>query len=276
MITAFTAADRTAHGAKALFTLLRRNKIRVEHVYCDSVVLKTVTYERYRGRVNWTSVDRFIHSGRGNILCPEGTELPAERGYRRFSSDELDLRLCENAALFLMNNIGYPHVRVALIDDNGDHEALCTYLTDKTDRLTVVTRRIRQYLDEADRLLEEKGAVLSVSKSVSPLKNADLIIAPAPLTRDLNCPDDAVILSSAAPTVYQNAPVIRGYSFELPQKYREMKPDFLDDMYFASAIYTLAGAYELGSSVFRRCFDGASVHTRNSLLEQLKKRLGQS
>ena len=273
MITAFHTADRTASGAGAILNLFRRNRIRVEHLYCDSVALKSITYERFRGRVNWTSVDRFIGGHRNRILCREGTELPAERGYRRYESDALRLRLCENAAIFLLRNAGSHRVRVVLLDDTGEHAGLCAYLIEETDRVSVVTKNTRLYLSEADRLLEEKGAVLTVGKSSSPLRFADLIIAPAALTRDLHCADDAVILSAFAPTVAQNAPVISDYSFELPEKYAAVKPDYLDEMYFASAMYTLAGGHELGTSVFRRCSDGDTIHTRKSLIEQLKRRL---
>lgn len=273
MITAFHIADKTVRGPGAVFRCLKRNRIRVEHLYCDAAAVKSITYERCRGRVNWTTVDRFIPSKRALLLCREGTELPAERGYRRFVSDELCQRLCENAAMYLMNHIKEPNVRVALIDDSGDHTALCSYLADDTDSLCVITRKPRLYLDEAERLLEEKGAALRVSKSLSPLKTADLIIAPAQLDRDLNCAEDAVILSAAAPAVTQNAPVICEYSIDLPEKHRAVKPDYLDDLYFASAMYALAGAHELGSSIFRRCTDGTVIHTRASLLQCLKKRL---
>lgn len=273
MITAFQLMDNTVQGPKAVFSLFRRNRIRVEHLYCDAVALKSITYECWRGRVNWTAVDRFIHAKRAMILCREGTELPADRGYRRFDSDELRIRICENAAMYLMNNIADPCVRVALIDDGGDHTGLCGCLADETDRLCIVTQKPRLYLDEAERLLEEKGAVMRVTKSLAPLHKADLIIAPALITRDLHCADDAVILSAFEPTVAQNAPVICGYSIDLPEKFRSIKPDYLDDLYFASAMYTLAGAHELGSSIFRRCGDGSTIHTRMSLLERLKKRL---
>lgn len=272
MITAFHIADNTRSGWSAMLHLFRRNRIRVEHRYCDKVAVTSVTYEQHRGRVSWQSVDRFVGSHRGQLLCREGIPLPADRGYRRFDSDELRVRLCENAALYLLNDCREP-LRVALVDDSGDHAGLCRYLAECTDMITVVTSDTSLYLDEADRLLQEKGAVISVTKGTSALRNADLIIAPASLDRDLRCADDAVILSAAEPTVGQNAPVIHDYSIDLPQKFSDLKPDFLDDMYFASALYTLAGAHELGASVFRRCTDGRTIHTRKSLSQQLKKRL---
>lgn len=272
MITAFHMADRTASGPRAVLNLFHRNRIRVEHLYCDSVALKSITYERFRGRVNWTSVDRFIGGHRNRILCREETALPADRGYRRYESDELRLRLCENAALYLLRHAGSQNVRVVLIDDTGEHAGLCAYLIEETDRVSVVTKNTRLYLSEADRLLEEKGAVLTVGKSCGPLRFADLVIAPAVLTRDLHCADDALILSAFAPTVAQNAPVISDYTIDLPEKYSAIKPAYLDDMYFACAMYSLAGAHELGASIFRRCSDGGTIHTRSSLIRLLQNR----
>ena len=67
----------------------------------------------------------------------------------------------------------------------------------------------------------------------------------------------------------QNAPVVYEYFFELPKKYQDIKPPYLDDMYFASALYALAGARELGSELFTRCGDGSILHTRMSLTDTL-------
>ena len=270
MMTAFYLSDNTASGVRAVRNWFRRNRIRVEHRYCDTVALKSVTYEWYRGAVNRTSIKRFLGSS-CEILCGDGNGLP--EGYKRFSSDELSRRLCENAALYLLNSIGTPHIRIVLTDDTGDHIGLCRYLADHTDSLSVITEKTKLFLDEADRLIEEKGAVIRISRGDAPLKNADLIIAPAPLKRTLPCDANAVILSSAAPLAAQNAPVIRDYAIELPEKYRALCPSYLESGYFASALYTLAGAHELGSSSFRRCTDGYSVHTRMSLTELLRRRL---
>ena len=270
MITAFHLEDNTRRGIKGALNQLRRNRIRVEHLYCDAAAVRSVVYERCHGKIGWAGVERFIGGERTRLLCREGIPLPSERGYRRFTSDELQKRLCENAAVFLLNHSDADRVSVALMDDTGDHMSLCTYLADLTDRLCIVTRSPQLYLGEADRMLEEKGAVIRISKSCTPLKCADLIIAPARIERDLGCSPDAVILSAAEPTVAQNAPVIFDYSIELPQKYRSVKPDYLDEMYFAAAMYSLAGAHELGTSIFRRCTDGKTIHTRMSLLELLK------
>ena len=139
--------------------------------------------------------------------------------------------------------------------------------------MTVVTDSPRVYREEADRLLEEKGAVLRISTDRGAIGDADMIIAPERLDGVLGCSDEAVIFSSEKPIHPQPSPVIYDYTFDLPEKFCSLCPDYLEPMYFASALYALAGVHELGASVFTRCCDGRVLHTRMSLIKQLKARL---
>ena len=273
MLTALNIEEYTRRGLRGMLSLLRHNRIRVEHLYCDAAAVKSVVYEHRRGKISWATIDRFVRSNRDCLLCPPELDLPSEDGYRRCCDPELNRRMCENAALYLLGEIGSAHTRVVLIDDSGERAGLCPYLVNETDSLRVMTCRPHLYLREADRILEERGAAIRISAGEADLREADLIIAPHALDRDIRCSDDAVILSGEAPLVRQNAPVVYEYIFDLPDKYRSIKPTYLDEMYFASALYSLCGVHELGSSVFRRCCDGRVLHTRISLLEVLRQRL---
>ncbi len=265
MITALNIEEKRQKGLLKLFSRLKSNRIRVEHRYCDAAAVKCITYEQYRRRVNWNSIDRFVKAQRNHLLCPESLALPAESGYRRFCSTELSERLCENAALTLLDMLRDRRVSVALCDDSGERVGLCRYLLSGCDPLDVVTDVPEVYLDEADRLMEDCGAVLRVHKSTEILAAADLIVAPGRLDTPLPCRKDALILSGAEPTAEQPCTVIWQYSYPLPQKYAEIKPAFLDEMYFASALYVMARAHELGSFGFRLCSDGQVMHTPASL-----------
>lgn len=275
MLTALNIEEHRRAGILGLLSALRRNRIRVEHSYSDSAAVKSVVYELRRGGVSWAAIDRFVKGERGRVLCPQGLELSASDGYRRFVSRDLDIRLCENAALWLLREAGGLRSAVVLIDPEGERAGLCAYLADYTDRLRVITDNTRLYLDEADRLLEERGAAITVARAGASAGDADLVISPEPIRAPLDCPADAVVLSSAPPEAGSAAPVIHEYFFDLPEKYRAIRPPYLDEGYFASALYTLAGAHELGSAVFRRCGDGRVMHTRASLLERFRARTQQ-
>ena len=267
-----TALQIEEHG-RGFFRFLRRNRIRVEHRYCDAATLKCVTYEHYRGKVSWTSVDRFVKAQRNRVLCASETILPPNSGYKRFSSYDLSRRMCENAALYLLRNLTEYPVKAVLVDQSGDRADLCEYLAAYCDPVYVMSAAMEPYTAQAEYLLHEKGAAIRLCRDKSCLKDADLIIAPDCQAESLPCPADALILTGEKPAEAQNAATIYDYYFDLPAKYRELCPAFLEEMYFASALYTMAGARELGSEIFTRCGDGVTIHSRASLVELLKKRL---
>lgn len=252
---------------------LRRNRIRVEHRYCDAATLKCVTYEHYRGKINWTSIDRFVKAQRNRVLCAPDMELSPASGYKRFVSSDLSRRMCENAALYLLRTVSEPQIKVVLVDDDGDCAGLCEYLAEYCDPIYVLSKEMTVYAAQTEYLLNEKGAALKLCRDKNCLRDADLIIAPKRLEEVLPCPSDALILTGEVPAVPQNGVTVYEYFFDLPTKFREICPDFLDEMYFASALYAMAGARELGSEVFTRCGDGVTIHTRGSLVEALKNRL---
>lgn len=251
-------------------SFLRHNRLRVEHSFCDNAAVKSITYEHWRGKLGWGAIDRFVKGQRGQLLCEKGTPLPPDSSYKRFESFELSRRMSENAALYLLREAGRD-VSVALIDEDGSHAALCEELVDRTRLPVVYTRATEFYIQQAQKLLREKGAAVKISRNVSCLRDADLIIAPERITEPLLCRPTAVILSGEKPTTAQNAPVVYDYYIELPHKLLELKPAYLDDDYFASALYTLANIHALGSELFYRCGDGSVLHTRKSLVQLLNQ-----
>lgn len=269
MITALNIEEKHTKGIGRLFCAFRQNRIRVDHRYCDSAAIKCVTYEKFRRRVSWSAIDRFVKSQRGCVLCPPALELPEELGYRRFESTELMERMCENAALSLLKRIGDRRVRVVLVDRAGERLSMCRYLADFCDVLEVVTDAPRIYLDEAEALLSDKGAIMRIHTCEDVIAQAQLIIAPSRLTEVLPADREALILSGSQPRVRQNSSVIYEYFFELPEKYASIRPEFLDDMYFASALYVMSRSHELGSYSFRYCSDGVTIHTPSSLAKML-------
>lgn len=259
--------------SKGILRYLRRNRIRVEHRYCDAATLKCVTYEHYHGKVNWTSIDRFVKAQRNRVLCAPEMEIASNSGYKRFASPELSRRMCENAALYLLRSAVNPRIKAVLVDEEGDCVGLCEYLVRYCDPVNVLSAATKIYAAQAEYLLNEKGASLRLCRDKACLNDADLIIAPKRLEDALPCPSDALILTGEAPAAPQNALTVYEYIFDLPSKFREICPDFLDEMYFASALYAMAGARELGGEVFTRCGDGVTIHTRASLIEALKNRV---
>ena len=260
---------------KKFLGIFRHNKIKVEHLYCDSAALKNITYIQNKKRINWNMIDKFVKSQRNHLLCCEELCLPKEFGYKRFVSNELNERMCTNAAIYLLEKLNNTNIRVALIDKSGAYIELVSFLVDFTDTLYIYTESVENYLSEADRILYEKGAAIHITRDEKAIMDFDLYIAPECLQKALNCSEDALILSAQEPKSCQRAKTIYKYFFDLPTKYDLIKPKYLDDMYFAGALYSMCRAYELGSYTFKFCATDESVHTRASLLNILQTRLTQ-
>ena len=274
-----TALNITTPYSKSKFNkflgIFRHNKIKVEHLYCDSAALKNITYIQNKKRINWNTIDKFVKSQRNHLLCSEELCLPKEIGYKRFVSNELNERMCTNAAIYLLEKLNNTNVKVAVIDKSSAYIELANYLIDFTDTLYIYTESVENYLSEADHILYEKGAAIHITRDEKAITDFDLYIAPECLQKKINCSENALILSAQEPKVSQKAKTVYKYFFDLPPKYDLIKPKYLDDMYFAGALYSMCRAYELGSYTFKFCTSDESVHTRASLLNILQERLTQ-
>ena len=255
-----------------LLSVIRGNTIKVQHLYFDSVALKSITYTQNRKKINWNAIDKFTKEQRTKLLCCENMILPKDKGYRRYESFELNSRLCTNLALYLLKNISHSeNLTVGLIDDNALYDELGFRLVDFTDKVYIFTKKHDAYIPVTERLLDEKGAVITVTKNLGKLKFCDLVIAPELIKMKLPLSENALVLTSQKPVAETDALTLYNYFFDLPKKYLSVKPDYLDDMYFASALYSLLKIYKLGSFVPRLCSGNNDIHTPSSLCNVLKK-----
>lgn len=272
-----TALNIVKPSRKTFFSktvpFVRGNKIKVDHLYSDFVAIKSITYTQNRKKANWNTIDKFVKAQRNHILCNEDIPLPKELGYKRFLSFDLNARLCTNLALYLLKYISKSEdITVGIVDDNALYEEFVYSIVNFTDKVCVVTKNYGAYVSLSNRLLDEKGAVIFITKNLSRLKDCDLIVAPELIKTPIQSKDSALILTAQKPKVTMNATTVYKYCFDLPADIKSAKPEYLDDMYFASALYSLSRVYKLGSIVPRILYSDNTVHTVSSLSNILKTR----
>lgn len=226
----------------------------------------------YRGRkIPWSKIERLGESEAQRLLVKEDMEIPQGVALRRFYSDELKSRLCLNMAtevLKIMSDSAHK-LRVAVFDPDGRIADGVGAMLRFTDKLTVVTRMIDIYSAEAQRLMDECGAVLSVSRRMKALTEAQLIVAPLKLSSQLPSPKEGLIFTTAQPSVNQRSAVYFKYYFDLGGELMGMLPQGFDAEYFASALYTLCGRFELGSIVPQAAKGVGADHTLLSMSKYL-------
>ena len=266
MLTFLTVEKPKKRGA-----LFLRNKVYVEEKEAQGIKVKHIRYIQKSKKIRWDKIKKFSLEESGRLLVSEELELPENSGLMRFESSALKERLCLNTATSVLETIKAQRckVKVAVYDPDGlvvdSAEALLRF----ADTITIVTRMTGFYSAEAQRIMDERGAVLKVSRSTESLASAQLVVAPQVLIKELPLNKQAVVLTVAKPQVSQKCRVLSGYDFALSEETEALIPRGFDKVYFASALYTLCRRFDLGS-VVPRVIEGEGVsYTQESLAKYL-------
>ncbi len=248
-----------------------RYKVFTELKSAEGVDVKHIRYIHKRGRIHWDKIVKLAGDECERLLTQESLIFPENCGLRRFECNELKARFCLNTVIGVLKLLKdfKGNVNVAVFDPDGTVADSAEVLLRHTQSLTVVTRMTGMYGAEAERILNESGAVLSVSKRLKSLSTAQLVIAPNKLMAQLPVEKNAVILTSSPPSVSQRCGVYYRYYFSLSEELLKLLPQGFDAEYLASALYTLLGRFDLGSIVPQAIKGEGLVHTLVSLSKYL-------
>ena len=135
--------------------------------------------------------------------------------------------------------------------------------------LTVVTDMPKYYEVFADNLLNEKGLVLTVSNDPEQLAQRDIAVTSCAIDRTMPLPSRCLVFSPQKPLISTKYTVLWDYSVKVPYKYLALLPDGIEDMYFLSALYTLAGVRSLARLIPASASDGNEIFTSERLIKSL-------
>jgi len=265
MLTFLTIENKEPKGLLPL-----RYKIISELKSAGGVDVKHIRYIRKRGRVRWDKIEKIAGDEKSRLLVSENTELPKESNLMRFDCTALKSRLCINFAAEVLKSLkNKAKVKVAVFDPEASIVDAMDMLLKFTESINVVTRMTGIYSAQAERILNESGAVLSVSKRLKSLEGAELLIVPNKLGVMLPVKKSAVILTVMPPSVSQRCGVYYKYYFSLCDELLRLLPQGFDAECLASALYTLCGRIDLGATVPQAVKGEGMAHTLVSMSKYL-------
>lgn len=266
MLTFLTIENNKTKGLLPL-----RYKISTELKSGEGVDVKHIRYIHRRGKIHWDKIKKIAGDEKNRLLISENTTLPQNSELMRFECTEFKSRLCINMAaevLKLLKN-SKAKIKVAVFDPEASVVDAMDMLLKFTESITVVTRMTGIYSAEAERILNESGAVLSISRRLKSLEGAELLIVPNKLSVLLPLDKTATILTVAPPAVSQRCGVYYKYYFTLSEELLKLLPQGFDAEYLASALYTLLGRLHFGATVPQAVKGDGAVHTLVSLSKYL-------
>lgn len=270
MLTILTIEDKQGRAGAERFCPLLPNSLKV-HETKGKIPIRHIEYINRNGRVNWHRISKKTGNERHRLLY-SGAVAPADDAdLRLFEPFALRQRLCSNMALSVLEMMkeGTKDLRTGLYDPEGEFCDLPEYLLKFTDKLVVVTKNHKVYRQQAQRLLEETGAVLCVTSRAGVLSDCGLIVSPCVLDVKFTPLSTAVILTCHKPKIPLACRVYYSYSFHLGSEFEALKPEGLSSEVFAGALYSLCGFYAFGSVVPLVCTSPTDTQTALSLRRYL-------
>ena len=266
MFTTFTVEDRKLKGIKRVFSVFYKDRIIESYLDGKNLAVRKITYINYRDKINWNAVYRQAGSQARCLVCSDKIHFPENSGLRRFCDNTFVKKMTCNFGFQTLKSMNNPqNLNVGFIDADGSESEFLWKLCTLTDNLVVVTGNREKYGVLSDELMEKLGVSLVYTNRLSRIKDADLVIAPCAIKKRIDLNKKSVVLTSEKPFVDLPSLCYWSYTCTLPEEYRRLMDEDMDEMYFASALYSKGRKYFLGEIVPKVAYNENSTCTVKSL-----------
>ncbi|MGN0477668.1 MAG: hypothetical protein ACI4HM_10085 [Ruminococcus sp.] len=266
MFTTFSVEDRKLKGIKRVFSVFYKDRIIESYLDGKNLAVRKITYINYRDKINWNAVYRQAGSQARCLVCSDKIHFPENSGLRRFCDNTFVKKMTCNFGFQTLKSMNNPqNLNVGFIDADGSESEFLWKLCTLTDNLVVVTGNREKYEVLSDELMEKLGVSLVYTNRLSRIKDADLVIAPCAIKKRIDLNKKSVVLTSEKPFVDLPSICYWSYTCTLPEEYRRLMDEDMDEMYFASALYSKGRKYFLGEIVPKVAYNENSTCTVKSL-----------
>lgn len=229
----------------AIINVSQTNAIfRKSQIYSQRVTLANdeaffiVTAEKSYGRVPWKKLESSMGILRKDVILAKGLEKP-KCSISEFEPDVFPRILLINTAIDRLK--AHKYKSLIIIDEKCIYMKYIRQLIDSFERIRVITPEAEKYEPIARALMETYGFSLEVSAEAS--YGGDVVISHR---CDVPLYFSGLVFSNERKFL-MNAQVITGGEIVLPQDYDKLRPDGIDPLLFASALYEKCNVTEFGS-----------------------------
>lgn len=249
-MTILTVKDEKPDRLKdRLISLIRPYEIKTVIRCAAGIRIRETIYIRKHGKIRWHAVAESIGESRA-VLCDKDLAIVGS-GLRKIKSSVLGAAWCKNFVCDVLDKLAEKGIspRLSFFDPYAEHSSFAEKLCDYTDELTVVTEMPRFYENEAGRIEEKIGTVIRVFNDTERLLPCDMLIIPDRLEHEIHPPALVPVFTSCRPGVSLAGTVIDSYRVSLPEKYRPLCPEGVDEEELMAVLYEYEGADMLGDII---------------------------
>ncbi len=227
-----------------IISFFKRSEVNKTIIKENGVCVLSVDYKQYYGKINFEKIYDLTIGNPKTILCSKDISLK-NTPFTRFDNKDYNRKMMENFICNILKNTNTENLSVSFYDPEGDYASLAEMIIDYIPRLRIVSNIPRFYENESDRITEKNGASYIVDNSIQTIAPCDILIAPSSVNIPVPTGSDTLIFTPTRPPVPVRGIVIYDYYPEIPLWCKRIKPDYIEDNYFLSGLYSLCDRYEL-------------------------------
>lgn len=198
--------------------------------------------------IDWNRISASLNESEKTLLFNKDYLPPACLGFKTFNGNNLETMLMYKFFTEVMQEIkNRGKINVSFYDRKG---VLCNYLEKIimfVSQITVYTDEIRQYFFSSQKIMEEYGATVKI-RDYDEKSNDEFIMADK--YDYLKMGEARLAFCGNADIIYDN--VVSGKGITLGEDIMSVKPDFVESLSFAAALYELNGAKMLLNESFSK------------------------
>ena len=184
--------------------------------------------------------------------------------------------LCENTFIAVLKNLNVKPTdfSVSLYDPRAAYADILDTILQYSAQVKVVSNNIRFYEEESARLMERYGVTVLTTDNILSLNNSDIIVAPDKIRTDLKLSKDTFVFTAEEPGINLGCTVIDDYKVNTPIEYKPLIPNYIEDEYLLSYLYSELKIYELSDLVPVYCISEGKAKTIKEISEELETLIG--
>ncbi len=257
MIVILTENKSIKKSFKNLFGILTK-KVEVERkLFHDinilNICINKKVKSKYIGKLLPQDVKAFLCCGQLNFIKdnPFKNYVPSET----FCSN-----MCINAFFKLLDlSKNFPErLKIAILDLEGKYFWLLKKLIFYSKNIAVISKNLKIYTKEQDKMIKNYGATFFLSSAVDCLFNYNLVLSPRRIRIPISLRKDSVIFTSNESKVPVSGTVFYKYKFNEFLYLKKILPKGIPQELFLAVLYDIYKIKKISSFVPDYCFNGVN------------------
>lgn len=227
-------------GKKYLMSPWKKGEVEVDIINRCGISLMSITARSHGDKIDWKEISEYAGATKSYILCDKNLRLPQKQGVKRFHSKSLTRLMSIKGAISVLSLLKTRSRKINLCfcDVCGEYKRYAPLFLPLCAQMTVMTKS-DAYSTFPDYAIGEYGACAQLCDDIADASRCNFIVSPRGKELERYRGAGAVVFTSVGYATSHRLKVVSNYSWELPPKYRLLKPIFLSDEYFSQALFSI-------------------------------------